>query len=34
MNIELVLQLSSLLFVVAAGPLVIILLATRQGNNL
>jgi hypothetical protein len=32
MNFELVLQLSSLLFIVAAGPLVIILLATRQGN--
>lgn len=32
MNFELVLQLSSLLLVVAAGPLVIILLATRQGN--
>lgn len=32
MNVELVLQLSSLLLIVAAGPLVIILLATRQGN--
>ena len=32
MNLELVLQLSSLLFIVAAGPIVIGLLALRQGN--
>ena len=33
MNLELVLQLSSLLFIVAAGPIVIGLLALRQGND-
>lgn len=32
MNLELVFQLGSLLFIVAAGPLVIILLSVRQGN--
>lgn len=32
MNLEIVFQLTSLLFVVAAGPLVIILLSVRQGN--
>nr|YP_009184679.1 hypothetical chloroplast RF12 [Oogamochlamys gigantea]ALO62826.1 hypothetical chloroplast RF12 [Oogamochlamys gigantea] len=32
MNFELILQLTSLLLVVAAGPLVVILLATRRGN--
>jgi hypothetical protein len=32
MNLELVFQLTSLLFIVAAGPLVIILLSVRQGN--
>nr|YP_009184564.1 hypothetical chloroplast RF12 [Treubaria triappendiculata]ALO62679.1 hypothetical chloroplast RF12 [Treubaria triappendiculata] len=32
MNLEIVLQLSALLFVVAAGPLVVVLLSFRQGN--
>jgi hypothetical protein len=32
MNFEIVLQLSALLFVVAAGPLVIVLLSSRGGN--
>jgi hypothetical protein len=32
MNLEVILQLTSLLFVVAAGPLVIVLLSTRGGN--
>lgn len=32
MNLEIVLQLTTLLFVVAAGPLVVVLLSTRQGN--
>jgi len=32
MNLQLVFQLTSLLFIVAAGPLVIILLSVRQGN--
>jgi len=32
MNLEILLQLTSLLFVVAAGPLVIVLLSTRGGN--
>jgi hypothetical protein len=32
MNLEIVFQLTSLLFIVAAGPLVIILLSVRQGN--
>jgi len=32
MNLELVLQLTSVLFIMAAGPLVIILLSVRQGN--
>lgn len=32
MNLEVVFQLVSLLFVFAAGPLIIILLATRGGN--
>jgi hypothetical protein len=32
MNFEIILQLTSLLFVVAAGPLVIILLSARGGN--
>jgi len=32
MNLELVFQLGSLLFIVAAGPLVIIFLSIRQGN--
>jgi hypothetical protein len=32
MNLEIVFQLAALFFVVTAGPLVIILLATRSGN--
>jgi len=32
MNFEIVLQLTSLLLVVAAGPLVVILLSARGGN--
>nr|WNK75886.1 hypothetical chloroplast RF12 [Scenedesmaceae sp. YH-2023b] len=32
MNFEIVLQLSSLIFILAAGPLVVILLAARGGN--
>lgn len=32
MNLEIVFQLASLAFVVAAGPLVIVLLAARKGN--
>lgn len=32
MNLEIVLQLASLLFVVAAGPLVVVLLSARGGN--
>nr|YP_002600901.1 hypothetical chloroplast RF12 [Pyramimonas parkeae]ACJ71142.1 hypothetical chloroplast RF12 [Pyramimonas parkeae]ANA56964.1 hypothetical chloroplast RF12 [Pyramimonas parkeae] len=32
MNLEVVFQLGSLLFILAAGPLVIILLSARQGN--
>ena len=32
MNIELVFQLGSLLLVVAAGPLVVVLLSLRGGN--
>nr|AYQ95026.1 hypothetical chloroplast RF12 [Palmellopsis texensis] len=32
MNLELILQLTSLLLVVAAGPLVVILLSARGGN--
>jgi hypothetical protein len=32
MNLEIVFQLTALLFVVAAGPLVIVLLASRGGN--
>jgi hypothetical protein len=32
MNLELVLQLTSVLLIFAAGPLVIILLSVRQGN--
>ena len=32
MNLEIVLQLTSLLFVVAAGPLVVVLLSARGGN--
>ena len=32
MNFEIVLQLTALLFIVAAGPLVIVLLASRGGN--
>jgi hypothetical protein len=32
MNLEIVLQLSALLFIVAAGPLVILLISSRDGN--
>jgi hypothetical protein len=32
MNIELVLQLTALVLVVAAGPLVVVLLSFRGGN--
>nr|AYQ94596.1 hypothetical chloroplast RF12 [Chlorosarcina stigmatica]WGT92338.1 Ycf12 [Desmotetra delicata] len=32
MNLELILQLSALIFVVAAGPLVVVLLSARGGN--
>ena len=32
MNFEIVLQLTSLLLVVAAGPLVVVLLSFRGGN--
>jgi hypothetical protein len=32
MNLEIILQLSSLLFIVAAGPLVVVLLSFRGGN--
>jgi Photosystem II complex subunit Ycf12 len=34
MNLEILFQLTSLLLVVAAGPLVIVLLSTRTGNGL
>lgn len=32
MNLELILQLGSILLVVAAGPLVIVLLSVNEGN--
>jgi hypothetical protein len=32
MNLEIVFQLMALLFIVAAGPLVIVLLSARSGN--
>jgi hypothetical protein len=32
MNLAIVLQLTALLFIVVAGPLVIVLLASRGGN--
>lgn len=32
MNFEIVLQLTALVFIVAAGPLVIVLLSSRGGN--
>jgi len=32
MNLEIVFQLSALILIVAAGPLVIVLLASRSGN--
>jgi hypothetical protein len=32
MNFEIVFQLTALILVVAAGPLVIVLLASRSGN--
>jgi hypothetical protein len=32
MNLEIFFQLTALLFVLAAGPLVIVLLAARSGN--
>jgi len=32
MNLEIVIQLSSLILILAAGPLVVVLLAARGGN--
>jgi hypothetical protein len=32
MNLEIVLQLGSLIFILAAGPLVVVLLSARGGN--
>lgn len=32
MNFEIIFQLIALFFILAAGPLVIVLLATRSGN--
>nr|YP_009105230.1 hypothetical chloroplast RF12 [Pseudochlorella signiensis]AIT93867.1 hypothetical chloroplast RF12 [Pseudochlorella signiensis] len=32
MNLEIIFQLASLVFILAAGPIVIILLASRGGN--
>ena len=32
MNFEIVLQLTSLVFILAAGPLVVVLLSARGGN--
>jgi len=32
MNFEVVFQLGALFFILAAGPLVVVLLATRDGN--
>jgi hypothetical protein len=32
MNFEIVLQLASLLFIVATGPIVIVLVSSRSGN--
>jgi hypothetical protein len=32
MNLEVVFQLGSLIFILAAGPLVVVLLAARGGN--
>jgi hypothetical protein len=32
MNFEIILQLTTLLFVVAAGPLIILLLSARNGD--
>ena len=34
MNFEVVFQLGALFFIVAAGPLVIVLLSTKSGNGL
>nr|YP_009367517.1 hypothetical chloroplast RF12 [Pseudoneochloris marina]ARK14531.1 hypothetical chloroplast RF12 [Pseudoneochloris marina] len=34
MNLEVLFQLAALLFVVASGPLVIVLLSTREGSGL
>ena len=34
MNLEIIFQLTALLLIVAAGPLVIVLLSTRAGNGL
>jgi hypothetical protein len=34
MNLEIFFQLGTLLLVVAAGPLVVVLLSTRTGNGL
>nr|YP_010732121.1 hypothetical chloroplast RF12 [Calidiella yingdensis]WDY13035.1 hypothetical chloroplast RF12 [Calidiella yingdensis] len=32
MNLQIFIQLAALLFIVAAGPLVVVLLASRGGN--
>jgi hypothetical protein len=32
MNLELLSQLGTLLFIVAAGPIVVVLISLRQGN--
>nr|CDI27998.1 conserved hypothetical chloroplast protein ycf12 [Acetabularia acetabulum] len=32
MNFEIILQLSAILFIVIAGPLVVVLLSTNEGN--
>jgi hypothetical protein len=32
MNFEIIFQLTALLFIVAAGPIVILLVSTRNGN--
>lgn len=32
MNFEIIFQLAALLFIVAAGPIVILLVSTRNGN--
>jgi len=34
MNLEVLFQLTALLFIVAAGPLIVIFLATNEGSGL